>query len=425
MSRRFLAVLALVLWLAAPLPAAEPVSLEIARDNDKPVLSGEKCPITIDLLTATTFSSAVAFDLPTVPGGVLMQFGDRPRLGTRDQGGTSYTVQTYDLAFYALRPGNYEIPPFTVRFSSPAAAGGKPVDRTLTTKPLSIAAKAPPGTESLPAIVCAESFRVEEVWTPENPKTLHVGESLTRRITSTAGDVPSMVFPAIPVLTAEELKAYPQPPVAEDQIDRGDLTGKRIDTATYICQKPGHVSLPELVIPWWSLADHSLQEIRLPAVTFEIVAAPGQPAAAETKAQAAPASPWRERLWLLGGTSLLLASAATILFVGWDQSRPSAARLEATRFRDLMTACRQNNPRTTHDALFRWSGSLSASPITTCDELAGMDRSLAGALADLERAVATGGAWDGGPLAEALGHLRDQQRHTVRHRAAALPPLNP
>ena len=430
MRGQFLCLLASLLLWGTTLPAAEPVALEISLGAeaaaDKPVLAGQKCPITVNLLTATTFSSAVAFDLPTVPGGVLMQFGDRPALGTKKDGETSYTVQTYDLAFFALRPGSYAIPPFTVRFSSPETFGGKPVDRTLTTKPLSVTSKAPPGAESLPGIVCAQAFHVEETWTPDRPKTLHVGDSLTRRITSTAGDVPAMVFPPIPVLQAAGLKAYPQPPVAEDQIERGDLTGKRIDTTTYICQEPGRVLLPELVIPWWSLTDNSLQEIRLPAVTFEILPSPSTHGPAVGTGPSAVTSPRSGTLWFVTGTSILLASAATILFVKWNHLREGSPRsIEAARFHELIVACRENKPQRVHDALFRWTASRVTGPIATCEDLAAEDRALTAPLADLERAVATGCAWNGGALANALRHHRGGGRLAAVSRPVALPPLNP
>ena len=424
----FLGVVALMLVPDRSLPAAEPVTspvaIEMSLESDKPFLAGQKCPITVNLLTATTFSSAVAFDLPRVAGGVLMQFGDRPTLGTRDEGKTSYIVQTYDLAFFALRPGTYTLPSFAVRFSSPAMPGGQPVERSLMTEPLTITAKAPPGAETLPGIVCAEKYRVEESWTPDNPKTLHVGDSLTRRITSNATDVPAMVFPPIPAPSTETLKAYPRPPAVEDRIERGVLLGKRIDETTYICQKPGRVSLPELVIPWWSLEDNVLQEVRLPAVTFEILARPGDAADGKSPGPTAASArrlrwPW----WMAAGSALLL-SAAIILFVRWEHSA-SAAPLGAARFHELILACRKNDPRKAHDALFRWKSFSSGNAVTTCEEIAAQDHSLTGPMGDLERAVATGAPWDGRSLADALQRHRTGEGHQARTAAARLPPLNP
>lgn len=418
-----LGVVALLLIPDRSVPAAEPVAIEMSLASDKPLLAGQKCPITVNLLTATTFSSAVAFDLPKVTGGVLMQFGDRPTLGTRDEGTTSYTVQTYDLAFFALRPGTYTLPSFAVRFSSPATPGGPPIERTLMTEPLTILTKSPPGAEKLPGIVCAEKYGVEESWTPASPKTFHVGDSLTRRITSTASDVPAMVFPPIPAPGTETLKAYPQPPVVEDQIERGDLTGKRIDETTYICEKPGRVSLPELIIPWWSLEDNSLQQVRLPAVTFDVLARPG---AGDGKfpvptAASARRPPW---LWWMAASSALLLCVSAILLVRWKHA-DSSAPLEAARFHELVLASRQNDPRKAHDALFRWQELSSGRAAMTCEEIAAQDRSLAGPMADLERALATGTPWDGRSLADALQRHRAREGHKACRAAAGLPPLNP
>jgi len=421
-----LAVLMALLATSPPIGAIEPVTIEVAADTAKPLLTGEKLPITVNLLTATTFASAVSFDLPTIPGAVLMQFGDRPTLSTRDQEGTSRTVQTYDLAFFALRPGTYSIPPFTARFSSPETFGGKPVDRALRTSPLAITANRPSGTESLPGIVCAKAFDVQETWSPPLPKTLRVGDSFQRTITSTAGDVPAMVFPPVPVLTTAELKAYPQSPRVEDRSERGVFTGKRVDVVTYVCQKPGKVLLPELVIPWWNLDDGSLQQIRLAAVAFEVVAAPHGAADPPTVAASLGPGHDRSRLWGTAGASLLLLSAATILLVRWrDASGRSPRSLDSSRLSDLLAACRRNDPARAHDALFRWAAHLPGSSVPTCEELAAADPSLSAPLQELERAVAQGGPWDGRPLARALRSEHNRARTTARRTAEDLPPLNP
>ena len=46
---------------------------------------------------------------------------------------------------------------------------------------------------------------------------------------------------------------YPQPPVVQDHVERGAFTGERIQTVTYMCERPGAVTLPALSLPWWDV----------------------------------------------------------------------------------------------------------------------------------------------------------------------------
>jgi hypothetical protein len=80
-----------------------------------------------------------------------------------------------------------------------------------------------------------------------------------------------MVFPPLPLARVEGLAVYPQPPVVQDHIERGIFTGQRIQTVTYVCEHPGSIILPALVIPWWDIEHQTLMQATLPALILEIV----------------------------------------------------------------------------------------------------------------------------------------------------------
>jgi hypothetical protein len=218
---------------AAEAGAAESVLLRASLAQLGPVLVGERVPITVDSLTVTTFASAPIFELPTIPGALLMQIEDRPVLGTEDIDGESYTVQRHELALFAMRPSLIQVPSFTVRFQSPAHFGEQPIEHRLTTPALQVEARMPPGAEHLPELTATRDLRVDQTWQPD-PKKARVGDRFTRTVTLTAPDVPGMVFPPLPLAKVDGLAVYPKPPVVQDHVERGDFTGKRIDTVTYI-----------------------------------------------------------------------------------------------------------------------------------------------------------------------------------------------
>ena len=129
--------------------AAEPVLLRASLVKPGPVLVGERGTIRVELLTMTIFASAPVFELPTISGALLMQSEDRPVLATEEIDGESYTVQQHELALFVMRPGMAQVPPFAVRFESPARVGEKPVEHRLTTPALQVEARMPPGAENL------------------------------------------------------------------------------------------------------------------------------------------------------------------------------------------------------------------------------------------------------------------------------------
>ena len=241
----------------------------------------------VELLTATTFASAPIFEFPKVPGAILMQTEPRPILGTEEIDGESYTVQRHELSLFVMRPGVTQIPPFTVRFESPPRFSEKPIEYRLTTPALQVEARMPPGTENLPGLIATRELQVDQTWHPQ-PQTAHVGDAFTRTVTLTATDVPGMVFPPLPLAEVEGLTVYAKPPVVQDQVERGDLTGKRIETVTYVCARPGHFTLPALIIPWWDLTNQQLMRVSLPAVTLEVEPGSVQSPDATAAAAAAP-----------------------------------------------------------------------------------------------------------------------------------------
>jgi hypothetical protein len=147
---------------AAEAGAAESVLLRASLAQPRPVLVGERVPIMAELLTATTFASAPVFELPTMPGALMMQIEDRPVLGTEDIGGEGYTVQRHELALFAMRPSLIQVPSFTVRFESPAHFGEQPIEYRLTTPALQVEARMPPGAENLPGLIATRAAEPHE-----------------------------------------------------------------------------------------------------------------------------------------------------------------------------------------------------------------------------------------------------------------------
>src|SRR5262249_20631466 len=215
------------------------------------------------------------------------------------------------------------------------------------TPPLHIEARWPPGAEHLSGLVSTSAMTVSEQWTPD-PKQAHVGDAFTRTVTRTAPDVPAMAFTPLPVTDLDGLAAYPKPPVVRDHSERGTFTGTRIDSVTYVCERPGTVTIPALEFPWWNVRTSELEKVTLPETTLEIGRAPLSP---------------RTRGWIeiAGAAALLLLLLAAwwwrgALRAAWRRRRAAYEASEAGYFARLEHACRAGDAPAAYNALFAWLG---------------------------------------------------------------------
>jgi len=43
-------------------------------------------------------------------------------------------------------------------------------------------------------------------------------------------------------------------------MQRGEFIGERVETITYVCERPGTVTIPALAIHWWDVNDEELKQ---------------------------------------------------------------------------------------------------------------------------------------------------------------------
>jgi hypothetical protein len=422
--------------LCATAARAQPLSrvrASIATKGD--IWVGQRVTLVVDLLTPGFFSSAPAFDLPTVSGVILVPPQDRPVVGSETVDGTSYTTQRHELAAFAQRAGKVEIPGFSVRFESSEAFGKPAAEQRVTTPAVAFEARMPPGAEGLATVITTPELTVKEAWEPQpGSGPVKPGAAFTRTITVEARDVPGMVLPAFRFDAPEGLKAYPKPAAVEDRTERGAMTGRRVESVTYVCEKAGTASLPALVLAWWDSSEQKLKRVELPGRTFEVAATPQPPTAAP---QPAP-DPRRAWAWVVGALAVGVAAwwLVPAVWGWWQRYRAAAAESEATYFAAFERTCRTGDARATQRALLAWLDRFLAddpAPNTESFAARSADPALAAELTKLEDAVygrtaSRGRPWSAEELVRRTRAARSRLRQDVaagNSRGGALPPLNP
>lgn len=415
------------LALAEPSPAF--VKEELVQS--KKIWPGQRLTLYIKLYTTTSFSGSTRFELPQVSGMLTMENEDHPLVGTEEVEGLPYIFKRHEIDLFPLRSGRLTLPAFTVVFGF-RGENGKLVEQSFSTQPLQFKVLEIPGAASQKPIITTVNLQVKDQWIPE-PGIAKVGDALTRTITMTADDLPGMAFPPLALKKIDGLGFYTKPPQVQDQRQRGQFTGSRTETITYICTEKGRFTLPGSAIWWWNPQTETLQKISLKAVTFEVVANPflqKESPAGRTRADAS-AFPWRWTALFL----LLSALVFGLFFIYRAKKRPHDAKTEDREkelFMKFQKAAATHDAAATMQALIGWldQSKISKSPATLerfCT-LAG-DPELKKQIAALETslyATKHDRQWSGDLLAAAVGqarkNLKKQPSHTDQ---PTLPELNP
>jgi len=429
----------LALLLAVLLPGAradaQDARVRAVLQPPDPAWVGQELPLTIELLAPNTFAGAPSFDLPELPGALIVRIGSRPTLATETIAGTSYSVQRHRFAVFGQRAGKLVVPAFSVRFGSRERFDAEPEEHRLETEPFEVELELPPGAEDLATLVSTTALSVTEAWKPPLPtgEGVHamVGDAFTRTITITAPNVPGMLFPPLPLREVEGLGAYPAQPAVKNATERGAFTGTRIERVTYVCEREGSARIPALVLTWWRTDTGTLEREELAAVTLTIDPNPALAAQqVDTGDEDRDGFPWAPILIaLLAGGGVLLGwtrrARVTARFSEWQRERADS---EPGRFAALSSACRSDDAATALNALYHWLQRRSDhARVATLTELVEHhdDGVLASEIDRLQQAVLGSSAWSGAGLLAALRRIRIASSERAAKRRRALPPLNP
>jgi hypothetical protein len=425
------AVVSLLVFLAAASLAVDPtpgVKVELMPKDAAWV--GQRVTLAVTLSTPDLFAGAPDFDLPSVPGAVVLPPAGSPIVGSDTIGGTTFTTQRHEFAVYAQRDGVVRVPAFAIRFESNTGFG-KPIQkREVTTEPVSFTAKKPPGSGALGTVIAARNLKITDEWRPE-PKAPRVGDAFMRTLTVSADDVPGMVFPSFRLDGVEGLVAYPKEPSIDDHTERGSLTGQRIEATTYVCEVAGTVAVPVRTLTWYDLDTNELKMATVPGRAFAIAPAPKPDPTPDRGAPAlnARSGQWRDVV-VIGSFLVLGGALAAWLWRRCARSYETWSGSEPADFARLRRACHSNDPHTAFVVLLHW---LDRFGLMSLDELARRadDPELTAEIAGVANRVyvpheAQSVEWSGDQLFARIALARRRLSvSTTRPDANSLPPLNP
>jgi hypothetical protein len=287
----------------------------------------------------------------------------------------------------------------------------------------------PPGAEGISDLVSTTRFTAEQEWSPDQVAP-RVGDALKRTVSRQAEDVSGMAITPLAVPDLPGVGIYPAEPRVEDSADRGSLTGRRTETLTYVFERAGSVSIPDIELAWWNLADERLETLTLPGRALEVLPGPASTdvSSASTGAPSRSINPWLAGAILF--TVVLLVRLTPSLVRRWTAWNRSRLESEARYFRHAIASVRSGDSRRALRDIMRWldlchDGKTPArvrEVVVRYGDEHGVDQ-----IDKLQQAAADNRILDDPEgLATQLREIR-QRRRSLRRRAAAacvLPELN-
>ncbi|MEN8151796.1 MAG: BatD family protein, partial [Planctomycetota bacterium] len=312
---------------------------------------GQRVVLRVDVLAKDGW--AQVRDLPPfeVPGATVLRTSSQGIRLNETIDGDAYSGQRYELSLYPRRDGDFTVPALPLHVSIRRWGAGESEEEHAAPS-VSFRASWPPGAQGVRDLVATTRLTAKQAWGPESGEAgLRVGDAIRRTVIVEADDVSGMAFPPLDTGAIPGVGVYPASPEVDDRTNRGALTGTRSDTVTFVFERAGAVTFPDVAVVWYDLAKKEVRREVLPGRTLSI--APG-PAAAVVAAEEEETG--GSRWWLL----VLLAMPGLILafrrpFLGslaaWREARRES---EPAYFRRFVRAARAGEAPAAGRTLLAW-----------------------------------------------------------------------
>ena len=330
-------------WAAAPLSTDDLVSQGDLTVNAWITPQGniavtQRVTVTIEVATSGWFAGSSQIELPEFRHAIVLRPESFAVNSTRRERGKTWTVQRLSFHIYPQRAGVYRLDALTLDVSV-ALDAERRVSGELRAAALAFNTSIPDAMTSIDSWVASADLKVQETYS-RALSGLKVGDAIERKVVISASDLPSMMLPPLGEnLATEGLAVYRQAPALEDRASRGDYRALRLESTTYLIEKPGLYQLPEQVFSYWDTAAGELRSALLPGQKLQVEEPPG---AASTLSGIL--------LWLL--PVLLLGVGSLALFLYRSTATAGAERpVSAAAFnRYYRNACAAKN----YPAAVRW-----------------------------------------------------------------------
>ncbi len=334
---------------------------------------------TLRLYTKVNISQA-RLNEPELSDAVIERLGEDSNYNTQVNG-VDYSVTERKYAFFPQKSGKLTIKPLVLTAEvlvnnaqsiNPFFNSQMSKTKRVESKTITLDVKPVPAEFKGQHWLSAEQLVLKQEWSTDVAQ-LKVGEPVTRTLSlvakgTTVGQLPELNT----TQTSEELKAYPDQPVLQEQKKVEGLIAFREEKIALIPSKAGTYPLPAIEIPWFNTQTQKLEIAKIPEETLTTAAVATQPEPApaptftplettKTDSVAIADSYQNTPIWLWVSIFLALGWLITLI-VFLRKRRPKAEvwledeseiSLKAA-IKNLKHACANNDALAAKEALLIW-----------------------------------------------------------------------
>jgi hypothetical protein len=388
---------------------------------------GQQVGLYVDIMTNGVRFGGQRIRLPEVPGALILEDAVTTVRLNEQIDGESWQILRYIYPMFVQREGQIEIKSINAKFNAFETFTGQAIAFEKASNKISLQVKRPPGVTDTRMLVSTSDFSISVTVAPESD-SLIVGDALTQTVTRRASDVSGMAFAPIAVADVSGIAAYPKAPDVGDRHNRGELTGTRVDSVTYVLEQAGEFEIPETQLLWWNPKSGQLNTETIPALSLTVEANPILQS--EQGANSAPLQDGDGRRNSKQLIALALAAIA-LLVIGaivapnyrrWlARRRIEKQHSEPSRYRKLLRACSNNDSTQVYNEYYRWLATAGDQQKVICG-----NKTLADELIRLQNAlVRQESDWRGRPFAAAVRKARQEKSHGRSQSESDLLSLNP
>lgn len=338
----------------------EAVKLKTELSTNSPYLNQEVI-YTVKFYNSERLMDA-AYTPPKIQDGILIPLGESARYQTVENG-RNYIVEEQRYAIFPQKSG-------VLKITGPAlqALVYDAIPRKVYLRPKleSLSVQPVPGSYHGKYWIPAKELTLSEEY--EGLQTsLTQGATITRIITLNATGLPAELIPALEFESTDSITAYPEKPQANNTIKQQSLNGEVRVKVTYLINKSGQVTIPELKIHWFNTEKKQEEMATLAPRTFTVI---GDPTPSLNKANPLPdkkevSTPPKTTLpsqaftflsWWLA--ALFALAWLSTLLLWWFRPTAFITGKKNNALKHLRKACEEHNPIAAKDALIHWARSI-------------------------------------------------------------------
>lgn len=302
---------------------------------------------------------------PKVENALLIPLDGGKRYQTQ-KNNVPYLVEEQNYAIFPQKSGPLKIisPVFTALVYDFNPQRVTTEDKTITLEVQPIP-KEFTGKIWLPAKKVQLTEHYEQVTQP-----ITQGNTLVRTVTLDGEGIPAQLLPNLNFAETDAFNVYPEKGKEKNRVSQGEVFSSVDIKATYLFNKSGTITIPELKLPWFNIQTGKEEFASLPAKTFKIMPASLNLSSADNSSEHlnqakniespqdlknTPLPTQSNWAWIV---AVLFALAWLTTMLLWSRQKYSKNNLKneyKSALTELHQACMQNQPKDARAALLKWA----------------------------------------------------------------------